>query len=662
MFSDIIYLELFVALFFLPGFFITVILGIKKFRFLLSFALSYSLLVLTLLPFEYYAQPVVRWQWCVLLEWVILAVWATACLRRCLDSVRGFLKSRLCLARLMIPLVLAGIVYGYVAYAGPYLEIPSDAWTHVYRFQWHKLSIINNGVFPSGLSWDGLFLHHTFSYWHFNPWYFIHAWLCHVSGLPIMDSLLVFTFVNVAVFLLGFYYFGLFIFAGLRVSALSKMIMAALASLFAAATMGNMVFAFIRYYAFAPAILNYVLFLTAMAVILAWLRSGRWFGHALWIAPVLLVVAGLIHPQESLFVFFMTLALGIMETVRALWRRNFGVKEYKSIILTAALLIVFFAGFAAIRYFKPVSWISAYMILPGVAIPPEPVNFIFNKLLISPPHNPWLRLVAYQLFVFYQVVGLWGLFVYLLFFLMLRRFIKLPYLMAGMVIVPFLTAFNPLTVDMMARMGQDPTLYRFLYMIPLPFVGGYLFVCFLGKAREFLRPRRFWLGFVGCLLVIAGLLGLVFPIDAAGIYAPYSKVYTLRRMPAGNDCRLWNDLGKFMEKHENKIILTDYLTRFMAPYFPKNNCICSTWLNSRNPEKYQPDPYTWESLRGRGMIIINRRDGGLSVTGRIAKHWPEDVLQVSRYYSPEAQAWLESHPEIFRKIWEQNRIAVYAVR
>ena len=78
MFSTIIYLELFITLFFLPGFFLTVILGIKKFRFLLSFALSYSILVLTLLPFEYYAQTIVRWQWCVLSVWMALAVWATA--------------------------------------------------------------------------------------------------------------------------------------------------------------------------------------------------------------------------------------------------------------------------------------------------------------------------------------------------------------------------------------------------------------------------------------------------------------------------------------------------------------------------------------------------------------------------------------------------------
>jgi len=210
----------------------------------------------------------------------------------------------------------------------------------------------------------------------------------------------------------------------------------------------------------------------------------------------------------------------------------------------------------------------------------------------------------------------------------------------------------------------------------LPFIGGYLFVHFWGKAREWFQkmrlspaqsvsstwPRLSWINFVGCILVIAGLVGFMFPINAAGIYAPYSKLYTLRKIPAGNDYHLWQDLGKALEKYEGKIFLTEPITRFMLCYSPRNNSVCSEWLNSRNPEKYQPAPYTWESLRGRGMIIINRRDGALSVTGRIAKHWPEDVLRVSRYYSPEVQAWLESHPEKFEKVWSQNRIAIYAVR
>ncbi len=278
MFSNIIYLELFIALFFMPGFFITIILGIKKFRFLLSFALSYSLLVLTLLPFEYYALPVARWFAWIQWEWITLAVLATAriftyrnngrgsLLRRLVQHsflsedgrkalgnegwilamfgsggkplplyIRGFLN-----ARLIVPLVLAGVTCCYLAYAGPYLEVPSDAWNHLFWFQWQKLNVIDNGAVLSGLSWGSLFLHHT-GFRYFNPWYFIHAWLCHISGLPIMDSLLVLTFINVTVFLLGFYFFGLFIFAGLRINAFKKMVMAAFASLFAAATSSSFI-------------------------------------------------------------------------------------------------------------------------------------------------------------------------------------------------------------------------------------------------------------------------------------------------------------------------------------------------------------------------------------------------------------------------------------
>jgi hypothetical protein len=461
-----------------------------------------------------------------------------------------------------------------------------------------------------------------------------------------------------------------------------------------------------------------------MAVIIGWLSSNRWFGHALWIAPVLLITTSAIHTQEALFIFFMTLALSIVGCFSLCWRKfrhmNVGRgrcprravqckrglpggfalpvgngnlfsmagrsgrgnrwtgREWKSVILTAFLLIVFFAGFAAIRHFKPGSWVSQNMIMPHVNIPSEPVNFIFRNLIISVPENPYIRLVVYQLFVFYQVVGCWGLFVYLLFLLMIRHFVKIPYLIAGMVIVPLLTVFNPFTIDLIVRMSQSAALYRFIYLIPLPFVGGYLLVHFWDQARQWFHrmclapvesvspiwPRLSWINFFGSILILAGLIGLMFPIDAAGIYAPYSKIYTLRKIPAGNDYHLCDDLGKIMAKYENKVILTDnYTAHFLAFYSPKNTYSHVKWLNSSNPEKEPPEPYTWEKLRNRGLIIINRRNGGLSISGRIARHWPEDVLpKDSQYYSLEAQHYLESHPEKFQKIWSQNQIAVYAVQ
>ena len=119
-----------------------------------------------------------------------------------------------------------------------------------------------------------------------------------------------------------------------------------------------------------------------------------------------------------------------------------------------------------------------------------------------------------------------------------------------------------------------------------------------------------------------------------------------------------------MAKYENKVILVDGWTAgYLAFYSPKNTYAHVKWLNSSNPEKEQPGPYTWKKLRNRGLIVINRRNGDLSITGKIAQHWPEDVLpKVSRCYSIEVQNYLESHPEMFPKIWSQNQIAVYAVR
>jgi hypothetical protein len=484
----------------------------------------------------------------------------------------------------------------------------------------------------------------------------------------------------------------------------------------------------------------------------------------------LVLVAGLIHAQEALFIYFMTFALCLVETVRILLRHaetnkvlpnpasshpskggelvlipsrpacnamrsiagregqgwvdhHWSISEWKPVILAAVLIVVFFAMFFIVRYVRPGAWISACMIMPHVSLPAEPVSLIFRDLMISPPQNPILRLAAYQLFIFYQVIGLWGLFVYLLFLVMIRRFIKVPYLTAGMVMVPLLTSFNPLTVDMIARLGQDPTIYRFHYLIPLPFVGGYLLVRFWDKAWKCLRsmrsvdknPPRFsavaqgamaerspetgsydplhggvgdmplrsglakveagggdnicrgrsvrWISFVASMIVFAGLIIFMFPINAAGIYAPYSKIYTLRRIPVGNDCRLYADLEKFISKYENRVVLSDGWTAGFLWYFaPKNTYGWLKWFSSKYPERDSPDPYSWEGLRGRGLIVVNCRDGAPSVTGKISRHWPEDILKTSRHYSPEARGYLESHPEKFMKIWSQNRISVYAIR
>ena len=61
------------------------------------------------------------------------------------------------------------------------------------------------------------------------------------------------------------------------------------------------------------------------------------------------------------------------------------------------------------------------------------------------------------------------------------------------------------------------------------------------------------------------------------------------------------------------------------------------------------------------LFIINQRDGALSETGRISRHWHEGELQLHRYYRGGLVEFVDAHPEVFRKIWSQDRISVFRI-
>ncbi len=659
------YLVLFAAFFFLPGLWLTVLLGIKQFRFLLACALSYALLVLTLLPFVCYALPVAHWALLIRSLWLGLA--AAAIIKTFLLKSRNHagVWRKISFRRVVVPLGLIALIAGYTVYAGAYLEIPSDAWHHVQRMQDQCVRIVAKGVFPGAASLWLLFLKQG---WH---WYFLNAWLCSLAGLPVMQALGAITCANTVFFLLAIYYFGLFVFARLRFGVFKKTILAGLAALLTAATLGFMVFAYIRYYALAPAMFNHILVLAAVAVSICWLHSERWLDHALWIVPGLTIVANTIHTQEALFILVMLLAVGIWKSllvIRCLTPKHgvlaqrLAAQDWKALALTGGLIIAFAAGFVAVRHRVPGAWLAPDMITPHIGIPPEPVNFILRSFWIAPPKNPYWRLAVHQLFVFYQVVGLWGIFVYALFGLTLRHYWRNTYLMAGLLIAPLLTVFNPLAMDVMVRLRQEVTLYRFSYLLPLPFVAG-LLLAHYGCWPWLRGSKANWRQRLGGLLVLGGLLGLLFPLNCGIFYAPYSKFYTLRKTAPGNDYRLWDDLGQFMTTCTNKLVFTDPRTIKVLPcYSPANRYTTSNWLTAPDPEATTPERCRWEQLRGLGIFVINGRDGAASVTGAIARHWPEDALKVSRHYSAETRAYLAAQTDRFEVIWSCAGIVVYAVK
>ena len=134
-------------------------------------------------------------------------------------------------------------------------------------------------------------------------WYFLHAWLCRAAGLQVTDSLLTLSLCTVATLLSGIYTFAMGLFAGFRFRRTRKAWAAAAATLFFGIQAGTLGFAYIRYYALAPTIMNYSLFLAGAALALEFFTRPALGGKAVMLTALMAFAANVIHSQEAAFVF-----------------------------------------------------------------------------------------------------------------------------------------------------------------------------------------------------------------------------------------------------------------------------------------------------------------------------------------------------------------------
>jgi heme/copper-type cytochrome/quinol oxidase subunit 4 len=731
--NQFIFICLFAGCFFVPGWLVLNALNLRPHRFLLSFSLSYVLLIITVTALQVAKLPTSCFAPFILGGSVVFgALWLArfARIRYFRDEQNRSFRSR---PGILIPFAaVMGLLWVYLWWVGPYLEIPSDAWNHVGFFR-NAQAQINAGRFGEAApSPYGSFVCQG------NDWYLIIAYLMRWSGISMPRVLTPLTVMTVSTFCAGIFFCALAVFRPFRVSIWKRGWMAAGSALFCAATMGTSVFAYIRYYALAPTILNYLLFLSATLIALDWLNIRKWWTNAVWLIPALILTMNVVHGQEVLFTCFMIMGLALVNIARGLIgsRRNKpdaseaprgeprgifaepceakdaipscgilrcqgnggqepqgflakkGVLSKTSIegaaqsILFAKSLIV--AGIAIgawlglfywLRHSNPIIWPTAHTIMPNMPTPAVVVPLVFKALTISPPAHPVVRLVVYQFYTFYQTIGCWGLFVYIAFLLGFRQMVKSNYLLAGMA-SPLLTVFNPITIDLFVRLitlqlpGVSPvTIVRFNYMLPLPFVAAFA----LGSAVESLtrragRPgaescgRRSKAALIKAAIIVIGLVGLIFPIHNRWVDAPFSRLYTLSKH-FGNDVERWKDLTDFAAGFQNPVLITDPNTGLIfSRLYPEYSSCGLQWMDSNEPEthfleavKRQPE------LRTRGIVIINRRDGIPSVTGRISKHWPEDAFLTSRFYSPKAIAFVESHTNCFKLLWAKDRIEVFKI-
>jgi len=718
--NQFVFIGLFVSCFFVPGWMVLKALNLRQHRFLLSFALSYVFLIIILSALQFAKLSTACFAPFVLGGSIVfgaLGLARFAWMRYCRKGRGHFRRSGSFRFRpgILVPFAaVMGLLWVYLWWAGPYLEIPADAWNHVWRFR-DATAQINAGQFgDTPASPYGAFVRQG------NAWYLILAYLMRWSGISIPRVLTPLSVMTVSTFCAGIFFCALAIFRPFRVSIWKKGWMAAGATLFCAVTMGASVFAYIRYYALAPSILNYLLFLSATLIALDWLNARKWWTNATWLIPALMLTMNIVHSQEVLFTGFMIMGLALVNigtvsisitcalfanniiggrwaSVAAVNRRlpvNGGrglppsismssVKKEaqsvlfaKSLIVAGIAIIVWLGLFFWLRHTNPIIWPTAHTIMPNMSFQAgQSVPLVFKAFTISPPAHPVARLCVYQFYMFYQTIGCWGLFVYIAFLLSFRQMAKSNYLLAGMA-MPLLTVFNPITIDLLVRLitlqvpGLPPVaIYRLSYMLPLPFVAAFA----LGSAVESLRqrigrqgakscPKRSNAALIKATVIIMGLVGLIFPIQNRWIDAPFSRLYTLAKH-FGNDTGRWKDLTDFAAGLQNPMLITDPNTCLIFYHlYPEFPSFGLQWMDSNEPEtqfleavKRQPE------FRTRGMVIINRRDGVPSVTGRISRHWPEDALLTSRYYSPQAIAFVESHTNQFKLLWAKDRIKVFQI-
>ncbi|KAA3631857.1 MAG: hypothetical protein DWQ08_04330 [Proteobacteria bacterium] len=642
-----------------PGAVVTAFLGIRENRVGFSLLFSLSILVFCLVLARLFEIGTSGYAGLLGAVGVLLLLGLYALWRSGRIGFSGVLPDR---AFLIAAATLSAVAL-YTLWAGPYLEIPADGWYHIGQIN-EQFADIGRGDIGAVGSLRTLFGAEA-EYWYTIAGFFI--WLGSESfergvvELSVSNSLL---------FSAGVYSFALFVFRFIVVSRLLRHAIAGASVFFFFAHFGIGVFSYPRYYVFAPAFLNFVVYLTAISCVIHALRGEargiRFF--AIFVVSTLLTA--MLHVQETLFVMAMTGAMVAVSYVRARLARPLetvlkgGEGSRAAGVDTRTLGVVFWSMVVIYGVFH----VSAYLLLERH----DPLvhgRMIDLKVVLPFLENLYILKPTYQ---FYQVITVWGVFLYGLFLVGIRHVATSPYLVAGM-LMPVMTLFNPLFTDLFLRFSNPVVLWRLSFVMPLPFVGAYFFV--LGACRAVTASRISVR--LGGVAVVVALVALLLPFESRFFVSPHSKVYMLLPVDPRNDHRVWKDLIDFLAERDTSGIITDRITGYVLDGMTKHHY--RGWKftgryaprvreKSYDDEAFAP-PDGWKRLvRTREfkasrpwLVIVNRRNGANSTIGRKGRHWYENTLEVSRLYSPAFLDYLEKYPAMFVPIWENAGIEVYEI-
>jgi hypothetical protein len=124
---------------------------------------------------------------------------------------------------------------------------------------------------------------------------------------------------------------------------------------------------------------------------------------------------------------------------------------------------------------------------------------------------------------------------------------------------------------------------------------------------------------------------------------------------------LFQKTKELSTRYKIKHFLTDSVTGFVL-YAGLRGEI-RHWLTKEYFPQYNSnfDKDLIESDFSRYLLIVNRRNGEITDSSRLAGHWDKDILQTSRYYPMQLETFLESKPNRFDLLWEYKGISIYLI-
>lgn len=541
----------------------------------------------------------------------------------------------------LVGLLIVVIAYSTYRYlVGPYTEIPADLYRHL-EYARIQFDAMADGHLGSQHDIQAILKQKG------GIWYSFYALITLLTGLEFSQTFPWATYANSLLFLGVVYSFAWYIFERLCQSSGSRLFVALLATFFTASQMGINVFAYLRYYSFAPSMLNMTIYFAALIAILELFKwQSRQASYSIFLLLGLFASIA-IHMQEALFILcmgaMMLLWYALLPKRYALrLDRYFPVHHLRVYRILLALLLLGFAALVIWSYMnlgRPNSFFHKVIPLSNQAS-------ILNRILFFNP--------AYQGI---QVITVWGLAVYAVFIIYWRRFIQHPYLFAGM-LLPLATVFNPIFVDWFLRLDGVHTLWRMLYIVPIHFVAAFSVVLLVSSA---LAASGWWKK-GAAYLMIAGIFVLLLPIPGVNS----NSRLTLAPIDADEGYSYWQDLIDFLSREEIEptAVLTDPITGYVLNGLSKHRSyqykFFRKYMRQINFESYENSPL--KQYKG-WLLVINDRNGGYSETGDYALHWRGDILKTEDFYSAPLRAHIDNNPEErFKLLWEKNKIRVFRIQ